>query len=589
LIYLNVKLLRVRFRSSFEGKLATFTSKHRNLKISNRRRFLSFMVVNKILTRSTSSCILLTDVTKKFTIILKKNLAKKFYQSKQPILKPKSFNANKYNTKYKSNTLTFVTDLNLLPTTFAWIKIKFSTKRSKIHFNNLNSTMSKNNSFVSQINNSLNTVSFSFNYFLQLIVNKLTVSLSLKSLILTLGINHLLSIKTSSLYKNNICTSFSLRSHSPLKYYSYLATKPMITKVDGITKNFSRLKLHHVRLPYTLSYHKIKRSYKRHRYFARVLNRKLIKTRIKFKQSKKILLKPALLYSNTVLIRNSATDLNSVNRQVQDSNYVTKSKLFNSHNNPTHTPKLLTNLEVLKTCLGWSNYSSSNFFARNNILAFSKKQTALANNVWPLISNRNKFSIKNLTTTTHCTFSKNMGQWFNKTAIDFIEHCSGLRTLLYVYFTLTFSLNHYFIMLYNRWALRLRYFSRRLGHRFFLKESLHIIHLGLYQRDSHIIISWLKSLILRISFWKTKIILRFIRQLFTYLMEGKFSALNVKGFKVKLKGKISAAGNSRKRSIFLRYGQNSHSSVSLRCLYSRDTVETFTGVLGLQVWVFYKC
>lgn len=66
-----------------------------------------------------------------------------------------------------------------------------------------------------------------------------------------------------------------------------------------------------------------------------------------------------------------------------------------------------------------------------------------------------------------------------------------------------------------------------------------------------------------------------------------FDDLGIKGLKIKLKGKISAAGNSRKRSILYRIGKNSHSTVDLRVLKDSQLINTFTGVMGFQVWLFY--
>jgi|TARA_B100000780_G_scaffold77660_1_gene52513 ribosomal protein S3 len=62
-----------------------------------------------------------------------------------------------------------------------------------------------------------------------------------------------------------------------------------------------------------------------------------------------------------------------------------------------------------------------------------------------------------------------------------------------------------------------------------------------------------------------------------------FKELGVKGFKVKLKGKISVAGNSRKRSILYRIGKTSHASNNLKVVHTTDTIVTFTGVMGFQV------
>lgn len=66
-----------------------------------------------------------------------------------------------------------------------------------------------------------------------------------------------------------------------------------------------------------------------------------------------------------------------------------------------------------------------------------------------------------------------------------------------------------------------------------------------------------------------------------------FKSLGIKGFKLKLKGKISVAGNSRKRSILYRAGKTSHSTIDLKVIHNLSLVNTFTGVMGLQTWIFY--
>ena len=59
--------------------------------------------------------------------------------------------------------------------------------------------------------------------------------------------------------------------------------------------------------------------------------------------------------------------------------------------------------------------------------------------------------------------------------------------------------------------------------------------------------------------------------------------LGIKGFKIRLKGKISASGNSRKRTIFYRAGKTSHSQVDLRVVNESTLINTFTGVMGFQI------
>jgi len=66
-----------------------------------------------------------------------------------------------------------------------------------------------------------------------------------------------------------------------------------------------------------------------------------------------------------------------------------------------------------------------------------------------------------------------------------------------------------------------------------------------------------------------------------------FKELKIKGLKIKLKGKISAAGNSRKRNILYRIGKTSYSTTSLKVLYEFLIINTFTGSQGLQIWLFF--
>jgi ribosomal protein S3 len=66
-----------------------------------------------------------------------------------------------------------------------------------------------------------------------------------------------------------------------------------------------------------------------------------------------------------------------------------------------------------------------------------------------------------------------------------------------------------------------------------------------------------------------------------------FPQLKVRGLKLKLKGKISSAGNSRKKLILYRIGETSHSSLNLKVLNEVGTVVTFTGVMGLSVSIFF--
>lgn len=185
------------------------------------------------------------------------------------------------------------------------------------------------------------------------------------------------------------------------------------------------------------------------------------------------------------------------------------------------------------------------------------------------------------------TFRENVTSWVFNTLIRFMEFYSGRRISIELYSFMDQSIDLSYLVFYKSWLPRFSYYERRLGHRFFLEESLHILHMGFTYQDSKLISSWLKSLILRISFWKTRFIFRFIKYLFNNYFQYIFPEIGVKGFKVKLKGKISVAGNSRKRCILYRVGKTSHATIGLKVVHTADTIVTFTGVMGFQIWIFY--
>ena len=211
----------------------------------------------------------------------------------------------------------------------------------------------------------------------------------------------------------------------------------------------------------------------------------------------------------------------------------------------------------------------------------------LDTNLLPHTSFRKNLNKKVLNSFTNKSFDENLVPWYYHTLIRFMEHCSGKKVFFQFYPFMDQSVSAEHAARYKRWLPRMSFYERKLGHRFFLEEALHIMHLSFILRDPKILTSWLKAMILRISFWKTRSIFRFLKYLFNNYFRYVFADIGVKGLKIKLKGKISAAGNSRKRTILYRVGKTSHSETQVRVLSESTTVNTFTGVMGLNVWLFY--
>lgn len=184
-------------------------------------------------------------------------------------------------------------------------------------------------------------------------------------------------------------------------------------------------------------------------------------------------------------------------------------------------------------------------------------------------------------------FQENVTSWMYAALIKFIEFHSGKLVLIDVDSFMAQGIDSHYRTLYKFWLGRFNYYERRLGHRFFLEEALHILHMSFTYRDSKLMSTWLKAIIQRISFWKTRFIFRFLKYLLNNYFSFLIRDLGIAGLKIQLKGKISVAGNSRKRTILYRLGKTSHAEARLKVVHTMDTIITFTGVMGFQVWIFY--
>ena len=185
------------------------------------------------------------------------------------------------------------------------------------------------------------------------------------------------------------------------------------------------------------------------------------------------------------------------------------------------------------------------------------------------------------------SFQVEVTQWYYLTLTRFVEYCTGRKVALFfgpfVDDCLTFEER----ALSSTWLNRLMGFKKRLGHRIFIKESLSVILASFKLKDPTLLANWIRAMLKRISFWKYRLIFRFLKFLILHLLRPHFWKLNIRGFKLRLKGKISVAGNARTRTLFYRVGDTSHSKIQNRIAYDLSLVNTFTGVMGLKVWFIY--
>lgn len=223
----------------------------------------------------------------------------------------------------------------------------------------------------------------------------------------------------------------------------------------------------------------------------------------------------------------------------------------------------------------------------NNYFFYSSNNIFFSNNILP---NEKFFYIirkKMLKTFNYNKFSTITSVWKYNTLIRFLEFCSGKKIYLKFNTFLNNNLNFYEKTQCLMWSQKVKYFRKVLGPRLFLNESLQIIYLALKLKDPYFLSNWIVSTMQKISFWKYKTFLRYLKYVLRYFFWIIFKQLNIKGIKFQLKGKISVAGNARTRTVRHSIGFTSHATFNNKILYKLNLVRTFTGVLGLKLWIVF--
>jgi len=256
---------------------------------------------------------------------------------------------------------------------------------------------------------------------------------------------------------------------------------------------------------------------------------------------------------------------------------------------------LLYKYLIFNNNLSYFNYNKN--INKNNNLAvindlnkyFFNSRINIFNKSNLIPSNIFKYTIKRklLKIVNFHKFSSNIIMWYYNILIRFIENCSGKKVYLKFNPFIENSLSFNDIARCNMWSIRITSFQRLLGPKIFLKESLKILHIAIKFKDPTFLSNWIKGMLYRMSFWKYRLLFRYLKFTMRYLFWLYFPELEFKGFKLRLKGKISVAGNARTRTLLYKIGETSYSKFNNRIVSDFTTINTFTGVLGFKIWFFF--
>jgi hypothetical protein len=236
---------------------------------------------------------------------------------------------------------------------------------------------------------------------------------------------------------------------------------------------------------------------------------------------------------------------------------------------------------------------ASNFFFTQLLqyvtaaLSYSKNNNSLQTNVVPALSFTHVLKKNILRLFNHRKFSTATTSWHYLTIIKFLEYCSGRKIYLNLSTFLDTALDAMEKSRCLLWSQKLRSFKKAFGAKLFLTESLEIIYTSLKLKDPYFFSNWLLGFFYKMSFWKYKLVFRYLQYVLRYFFQSVFSELYIKGLKFQLKGKVSVAGNSRTRTVVTKIGSHSHATFNNKVLYNLHLLKTFTGVIGFKTWLIF--
>ena len=130
--------------------------------------------------------------------------------------------------------------------------------------------------------------------------------------------------------------------------------------------------------------------------------------------------------------------------------------------------------------------------------------------------------------------------------------------------------------------------SKKLKNIKFIQTFVKVLWVAMKIKDSKFFLSWLIYRAELMFFKLHKFIPYLLNIVFKYFSKVFFFKTNTKGVFFSMRGKISLAGDSKKKTIFVKYGKHSTSQKNLNLNIVHDQIKTETGVLGVTLGLFFN-
>lgn len=120
------------------------------------------------------------------------------------------------------------------------------------------------------------------------------------------------------------------------------------------------------------------------------------------------------------------------------------------------------------------------------------------------------------------------------------------------------------------------------------KSFLNLLLVFLHNKDVVLFKNALKSILENLHFKTHRKFLYNLKIIFKSLVPIFYSRFKCLGLYIQVKGKIGVGGNSKKRKFVFKLGSFSFTKKNQKLSYAKDSIRTYSGVLGIRIFLAYK-
>lgn len=170
--------------------------------------------------------------------------------------------------------------------------------------------------------------------------------------------------------------------------------------------------------------------------------------------------------------------------------------------------------------------------------------------------------------------------------INYLEEFMQRNVCVYttVNFNLKYILQYNFIENMYRKLYSMQLF---FGKNFFLKEMLEVFLWFFKFKDITLFENWFLKAMHKLQPKKHRKFLLFLKSCICGYFNPFFNASGLKGFFMKISGKISVTGNAKTRSQYIKWGVFGTSKKDNKLELTQNVIRTNTGVLGVTIMISY--